>query len=261
MNPEQRIGVLVDVQNLYYSARALYDARVNFDAILKDVVKGRKLIRAIAYAIKAGDKEEDTFHQALSRIGFEVRLKPLQIFYGGNKKADWDVGIAMDAIELAPKLDVVVLVSGDGDYIPLVDHLRRALGCRVEAAAFGRSTSSKLREAVDGFLDLDDKKYVFSSSKEHKERNSEKPLFEHPREHSLREHSSKRSPRSFASHERPRYPDRGEARGKSRSGLDVLHSIPVFGSSSEVLPEKKEEISKPKIMKKKTTKKKKKTAS
>ena len=86
INPEQRIGVLVDVQNLYYSARALYDARVNFDAILKDVVKGRKLIRAIAYAIKAGDKEEDTFHQALSRIGFEVRLKPLQIFYGGNKK-------------------------------------------------------------------------------------------------------------------------------------------------------------------------------
>jgi len=161
INKEQRVGVFVDVQNMYYSARALYNSRVNFKEILKEAVKGRKLVRAIAYAVKAGEKEEEGFHNALSAIGFEVKLKELQIFYGGNKKADWDVGLAIDAIELAPKLDVVVLVSGDGDYLPLVEHLRRALGCKVEVLAFGRSCSGKLKEIADEFYDLDEKNFVF----------------------------------------------------------------------------------------------------
>ncbi len=161
INKEQRVGVFVDVQNMYYSARALYDARVNFKEILKETVQGRKLVRAIAYAVRAGDKEEESFHNALSAIGFEVKLKDLQVFYGGNKKADWDVGLSIDAIELAPKLDVVILVSGDGDYLPLVEHLKRALGCKVEVAAFGRSCSGKIKENVDEFLDLDQgKKFV-----------------------------------------------------------------------------------------------------
>lgn len=155
VSKEQRVGVFVDVQNMYYSARALYNAKVNFKEILKDAVRGRKLIRAIAYAVKAGEKDESTFYQALDAIGFEVKLKELQVFYGGNKKADWDIGIAMDSIELASKLDTIVLISGDGDFIPLVEHLGRALGCRVEVMAFGRSTSSKLREAADEFIDLD----------------------------------------------------------------------------------------------------------
>lgn len=161
VNKEQRVGVFIDVQNMYYSARALFNLRVNFKEILKEAVNGRKLVRAIAYAVKAGEKEEESFHNALSAIGFEVKLKDLQIFYGGNKKADWDVGLSIDAIELAPKLDVVILVSGDGDYIPLVEHLKRALGCRVEVMAFGRSCSGKLKEASDSFYDLDQgKKFV-----------------------------------------------------------------------------------------------------
>src|SRR3989344_3149476 len=141
INKEQRIGIFVDVQNMYYSARALHDSRVNFKEIIKEAVNGRKLVRAIAYAVKANEKDEESFHTALDKIGFEVKLKELQIFYGGNKKADWDVGLAIDAIELAPRLDVVVLCSGDGDYIPLVEHLKRAMGCRVEVLAFGRSCS------------------------------------------------------------------------------------------------------------------------
>ena len=162
VNKEQRVGVFVDVQNMYYSARALYNSRVNFKELLKEAVNGRKLVRAIAYGVRAGEKDEENFHKALDGIGYEVKLKDLQIFYGGNKKADWDVGLAIDAIELAPKLDVVVLVSGDGDYIPLVEHLKRALGCRVEVMAFGRSCSGKLKECVDEFLDLDNKKFVFA---------------------------------------------------------------------------------------------------
>ncbi len=165
MNKEQRIGVFVDVQNMYYSARHLYNAKVDFRTLLREAVQGRKLVRAIAYAVKAGEKDEATFYKALEAIGFEVRLKELQIFIGGAKKADWDIGIAMDAIEQAPKLDTVVLVSGDGDFIPLVEHLRRALGCRIEVMAFGRSTSSKLVETADTFTDLDHGKYILQSTK------------------------------------------------------------------------------------------------
>jgi uncharacterized LabA/DUF88 family protein len=160
----QRIGVLVDVQNLYYSARNLYHQKVNFENILKDAIKNRTLIRALAYVVKTEEFKEKTFFEALDRIGYEIKAKELQIFYGGAKKADWDVGLAMDAIELAAKLDVIVLVSGDGDYIPLVQHLKRAFGCKVEGMAFGRSCSSKLREEVDEFTDLDkNKKYLMKT--------------------------------------------------------------------------------------------------
>ena len=158
----QRVGVFVDVQNMYYSAKNLYRAKVNFEKILKQIVAGRALIRATAYVVKTEViREEKTFFEALEKIGFEVKAKPLQVFYGGAKKGDWDVGIVIDAIELAPKLDVVILVSGDGDFIPLVEHLKRAMSCRVEIAAFSKSTSSKLIEAADSFLDLcKDKKYL-----------------------------------------------------------------------------------------------------
>lgn len=151
----QRVGVFVDVQNLYYSARSLYGTKVDFDSVLKAAVRGRELIRAIAYVIKAEAMKEQVFFDALEAIGFEVKAKDLQVFYGGNKKGDWDIGIAMDTIELAPKLDTVILLSGDGDYVPLVQHLRRAFGCRVEVVAFGRSSSAKLKEEADSFLDLD----------------------------------------------------------------------------------------------------------
>jgi uncharacterized LabA/DUF88 family protein len=152
---DQRIGVFVDIQNLYYSAKHLYKKKVNFGAVLKEAVKGRILVRAIAYVIKAEAMKERTFFDALELMGYEVKAKDLQVFYGGAKKGDWDIGIAMDAIEMAPKLDVVVIVSGDGDYKELIQHLQRAHGCRVEAVAFGKSASIKLKETADQFVDLD----------------------------------------------------------------------------------------------------------
>jgi len=156
INRSQRVGVFIDVQNMYYSAKSMYKGKVNFAQILKTALKGRALIRAIAYVIKTDIvKEERHFFEALENIGFEVKSKDLQIFYGGNKKGDWDIGIAMDMIELAPKLDVAILVSGDGDFVPLVEHLQRALGVRVEVIAFGKSSSAKLKDAADSFLDLD----------------------------------------------------------------------------------------------------------
>ena len=158
---EQRVGVFIDVQNLYYSARAIYKKKVNFGEILKDVTAGRKLIRAIAYVIKTDTyKKEKDFFDALEKVGFEVKSKDLQIFYGGAKKGDWDIGIAMDTIELAPKLDTIILVSGDGDYVELLQHLKRAMSCKVEVAAFKKSASSRLIEEADDFSDLSKKKYL-----------------------------------------------------------------------------------------------------
>jgi uncharacterized LabA/DUF88 family protein len=157
INKAQRIGVFVDVQNMYYSAKSMYKSKVNFSHILKMAVSGRGLIRAFAYVIKTDVvKEEKNFFDALENIGFEVKAKDLQVFYGGHKKGDWDIGIAMDMIELAPKLDVAVLVSGDGDFVPLLRHLKHALGVRVEVIAFGKSSATKLKEAADSFLDLDE---------------------------------------------------------------------------------------------------------
>jgi uncharacterized LabA/DUF88 family protein len=150
---EQRVGVFIDTQNLYHSARNLYQARVNFGAVLKDAVAGRKLVRAVAYVITTEAGDEKNFFEALEKLGIETKTKDLQIFAGGAKKADWDVGIAVDAIQMSPKLDTVVLISGDGDFVPLIKYLQNS-GTQVEVVSFGKSTSGKLREVVDDFVDL-----------------------------------------------------------------------------------------------------------
>ena len=155
---EQRVGVLVDVSNMYHSAKNLYHKRVNFKEILKEGVAGRKLIRATAYVIKTESEEETHFFEALSQQGFEVNMKDIQIFAGGAKKADWDVGIAIDAIKMADKLDVIVLVSGDGDYLPLVSYLQNTKGCLVEVMAFKQTTSNRLIEEADDYTNLSDNK-------------------------------------------------------------------------------------------------------
>jgi uncharacterized LabA/DUF88 family protein len=171
----QRVGVFVDVQNMFYSAKFMYNSKVNFKAIIDAAVKGRTLVRAIAYVIKSEEADREKFFDALTNIGYEVKGKELQIFAGGAKKGDWDVGIAMDAIELAPRLDTVVIVSGDGDFQPLLQHLRRAQGCRAEVVAFGRSASKLVKDEADEFTDLDkDKKKYLIKRRETKNVRSNK---------------------------------------------------------------------------------------
>lgn len=159
---EQRVEALIDVQNLYHSAKNLYQARVNFGEILKTAISGRKFIRAFAYVVRTKTGEEKPFFEALTKLGIETRVKDLQEFYGGMKKADWDVGIVVDAIRTSASLDVIVLCSGDGDFYPLVEYLKNQ-GKRIEVLAFGKTTSSKLKEAADEFIDLDKSpdKYLF----------------------------------------------------------------------------------------------------
>lgn len=162
---EQRVGVFIDTQNIYHSGKNLYHSKVNFGQIVKDAVGDRSLIRASAYVITTEAGDEKAFFDALTKMGIETKTKDLQIFGSGAKKADWDVGLAIDAVKLAPKLDAVVLVTGDGDFVPLVEYLQMNQGCQVEVVSFGKSTSAKLIESADDFIDLDQnpRKYLIGN--------------------------------------------------------------------------------------------------
>lgn len=159
-----RVGVFADIQNMYHSAKNLYKSRVNFNELLKLAAGDRQLVRALAYVVKGGDTEEEqSFFEALQKMGFELKMKDIQVFAGGAKKADWDVGLAVDVIALSKQLDVVVIVSGDGDFVPLVEYLQ-FLGLIVEVVSFGRSTSLRLKEATNNYYDLDGHKSVLLRS-------------------------------------------------------------------------------------------------
>lgn len=171
----QRVAVLIDAQNLYHSARHLYKHKVNFGEILKEAVGERQLVRAIAYVISTEAGDEKNFFDALTRVGIETKTKDLQIFIDGTKKGDWDVGLAIDAVRLAEKVDVVVIVSGDGDFVPVVEYLKNKV--QVEGMCFAQSTSSKLIESMDAFTDLgaNSKRFLLgSNSPTHKRRSSAK---------------------------------------------------------------------------------------
>lgn len=153
---DQRVAVLIDVQNMYHSAKSLYKARVNFKEVLKAATAGRQLIRAVGYVVRTESGEERSFFEALSKAGIELKIKDLQVFSGGMKKGDWDVGMTVDAVRFSEMfVDAIVLVTGDGDFIPLVEYLK-GRGRQIEVIAFGKSTSSKLREAADDFIDLEE---------------------------------------------------------------------------------------------------------
>lgn len=160
-HPAQRVGVFIDTQNLYHSAKHLYKARVNFQNVLQEAVGDRILVRAIAYVISTEGGDEKNFFEALTKIGIETKVKGLQIFSDGAKKADWDVGIAIDAVKLATKLDTVILATGDGDFVPLIEYLEMQ-GIQVEVISFGKSSSQKLKEAAHAFTDMcdDPKKFI-----------------------------------------------------------------------------------------------------
>lgn len=160
-HPEQRVGVFIDAQNLYHSAKNLYKRKVNFGNVVDHAVAGRVLIRALAYVITSDSGEESAFFDALTKMGIETKTKDLQVFAGGAKKADWDVGLAIDVVAAASKLDTIIIISGDGDFVPLVEYVKVAYGCQVEVVSFGRSSSQKLIDSADDFIDLDEDKRSF----------------------------------------------------------------------------------------------------
>ena len=160
IHPGQRVAVLADSQNLYHTAQSMYSRNVDYGELLDGAVRDRTLVRAIAYVIRADSPEEESFFDALRDIGFETKIKDIKTFADGTKKADWDLGMSLDAVSLANHVDTVVLITGDGDFARLCTHLRHE-GVRVEAMGFGSSTADELVAAADEFIDLAEREETF----------------------------------------------------------------------------------------------------
>ncbi|ELZ26690.1 hypothetical protein C474_18655 [Halogeometricum pallidum JCM 14848] len=160
IHPGQRVAVLADAQNLYHSAQSLYSRNIDYSSLLDKSVADRNLTRAIAYVVRADSPDEETFFDALVDIGFETKIRDIKTFGDGSKKADWDVGMSLDAVTLANHVDTVVLCTGDGDFSRLCSHLRHE-GVRVEVIAFKESTADELVEAADNFINMSDRQDTF----------------------------------------------------------------------------------------------------
>lgn len=163
---EQRCAILVDVQNMFYSAKHQHSGKINYDHLLEATSRRRKIVRAIAYAVQTPEIVQEKFLKLLYDLGFEVRLKDLKVRADGTAKGDWDMGIAIDAISLVDKVDCIVLISGDGDYVPLVEHLK-ARGCRVEIYSFKSNTAQELITAATEYFPMDDH-FIFRTAKDRK---------------------------------------------------------------------------------------------
>ncbi len=158
----ERVGIFIDVQNMYYSARQL-KGKLDFDALLQACVLDRRLIQASAYVVESKEIDQSGFIAMLQQRAIEVRRKTLKIRADGSMKGDWDMEMALDILDMAPKLDVVVLVSGDGDFTSLVRRVK-TMGPKVEVVAFPRNTAKSLLEAADRFHPLDRKSMIRSDA-------------------------------------------------------------------------------------------------
>lgn len=154
--PDQRVNIFIDTQNIYHSSRNLYDSKVDFKRLVDILVGDRSLINVFAYVIRSDfTSKEIDFFEALISQGIHLRIKDLQVYPDGSKKADWDIGIAVDVIRFSQLVDVVILVTGDGDFSPLIEYLQNQ-GKQVEVAGFAQTTSSRLKEIADFYYNLDD---------------------------------------------------------------------------------------------------------
>jgi uncharacterized LabA/DUF88 family protein len=160
IHPNQRVAVLADAQNLYHTAQSLYSRNIDYSSLLEKAVQDRELTRAIAYVIRADAPEEERFFEALIDIGFETKIKDIKTFGDGSKKADWDVGMSLDAVTLASHVDTIVLCTGDGDFSRLCSHLRHE-GVRVEVMSFEESTAEELIAAADNYINMSDREETF----------------------------------------------------------------------------------------------------
>jgi uncharacterized protein (TIGR00288 family) len=173
--PDQRVAVFIDTQNMYHSAKNLFNRKVSFANLVEAAVGPRVLVRAIAYVAKSKDNVEAAFFDALQQQGIELKIKDVQEFSSGAKKADWDVGMAVDAISISPKVDVVVLATGDGDFVPLVEYLK-GHGVICEVIAFKESTNATLKTVADSFIDMsaDSERYLIPDSRPGLKRKTDK---------------------------------------------------------------------------------------
>lgn len=151
---EEKVAIFVDVQNIYYTTRQAYHCHLDYNAFWARVTRDRKVIKAIAYAIDRGDSRQQQFQNILRAIGFEVKLKPYIQRTDGSSKGDWDVGITLDVMSWAPKVDTVVLASGDGDFDLLLKKAIQEYGVSTEVHSVEPLTASSLIQASSRFIPL-----------------------------------------------------------------------------------------------------------
>ena len=149
----QRVGVFIDVQNMFYAAKHLYNSKLNFGKLLDYIARDRPLVRAITYIVQTPEIDQSNFLAMLRSNGYEIRSKELKLRPDGSAKGDWDMGLALDALAMSERLDVVAIVSGDGDFVDLVNFLK-ARGVRVEVYSFAYSTAEELRGAATEYFQM-----------------------------------------------------------------------------------------------------------
>ena len=152
---EERVTILVDVQNIYYTTRHVHKCNFDFNAFWRRATNGRTVVKAIAYAIDRGDEKQRQFQNILRAIGFEVKLKPYIQRADGSAKGDWDVGITLDAVEYGKNSDVVVLASGDGDFDLLVERLKSAYNTSVDVYGVRELTAASLMNAACRYFPIE----------------------------------------------------------------------------------------------------------
>jgi uncharacterized LabA/DUF88 family protein len=150
-----RVAVFVDVQNIYYTVRDEYNSHFDYGAFFRDVTSGRKLVKAIAYAIDRGDSKQEQFQDILRKIGFEVKLKPFIQRKDGSAKGDWDVGISLDMVENATQADILVLASGDGDFTSVVGKILDDHDVSVDVYGVPGLTAASLKQAASSFTPIE----------------------------------------------------------------------------------------------------------
>ena len=150
----KKTALFVDVQNIYYTTREAYGQNFDYNAFWALATAGRDVVTAVAYAIDKGDEKQQQFQRILRTIGFEVKLKRYIQRADGSAKGDWDVGIAVDVMEAAPAVEVIVLASGDGDFDYLVQRIIAKHGVEVEIYGVPRLTSAALQAAATRYVPI-----------------------------------------------------------------------------------------------------------
>ena len=164
----EKLVVLVDVQNIYYTTKQSYDCNFDYNKFWAKVTSNRKVIKAIAYAIDRNDEKQIQFQNILRAIGFEVKLKPFIQRADGSAKGDWDVGITLDAMEYTKDADVVVLASGDGDFDLLVDKIRKDMDAIVEVYGVPQFTSNSLVSSASKYIPITKDLLLYASNRKTK---------------------------------------------------------------------------------------------
>ena len=151
----EKVGIFVDVQNIYYTCRQTYERNFDYNKFWAEATRGRELICAYAYATDRGDEKQSQFQNILRAIGFNVKLKPMLKRLDGTAKADWDVGIALDIFEEAQRCDTIVLASGDGDFVILLERIKQRFDTRTEIYGVQQLTSNQLIASASRFVPID----------------------------------------------------------------------------------------------------------